>query len=152
RVREIHESLLSHGRAGPAHLRHASVFKTSLLIAFSVSNTPSRVTATASKYVARSTHSPVGTCSMRFSPAWYGSGTSRCLAGSGTSHPGFSAACSSLSGEAFGRSRLLYWMANGTKSAVVLLTSFWAAVTRAWVLVRLTPVASVTARMIDHAP
>ena len=34
-------------------------------------------------------------------------------AGSSTGQPGLSAACSSAIGAALGRSRLLYWMANG---------------------------------------
>jgi len=46
-----------------------SDLRTSFETAFKVSNTPSPVTATASKYVARSTHSPVVACSTRFSPA-----------------------------------------------------------------------------------
>ena len=80
---------------------------------FNVSNTPSPVTATASKYCARSTHSPVGSWSMRFSPACHGSGVTRFLAASVTSNPGLSAACRSRNGAALGRSRLLYWIKNG---------------------------------------
>src|SRR5690349_20908549 len=90
--------------------RYASDLRTSLLTAFSVSNTPSPLTATASKYVARSTHSPEGSCSMRFSPACAASGVTRWRDGSVTSHPGLSASCSWRTGAAFGRSRLLYWI------------------------------------------
>ena len=86
----------AHGSARPPGYRcYASDLSTSLLTALSVSNTPSPVTATASKYGARSTHSPVGICSTGFRPDGRVGHHAAWRAASSTSQPGLSAACRS---------------------------------------------------------